>query len=81
MYKYIGVVLCNKYELKINFLFLPVHIYIYSNDLQTIQSLCMLMATLVPEYYLIVADLRRNFAAWVAVTVDKRMRFLDEAAP
>lgn len=23
MYKYIGVVLCNKYELKINFLFLP----------------------------------------------------------
>lgn len=36
---------------------------------------------MVPEYYLIVADLRRNFAAWVAVTVDKRMRFLDEAAP
>lgn len=32
MYKYIGVVLCNKYELKINFLFLPVHIYIYPND-------------------------------------------------
>lgn len=40
------------------------------------------MATFyVPEYCLIVADLRRNFAAWVAVTVGKRMRFLDEAAP
>lgn len=33
MYKYIGVVLCNKYEFKINFLFLFVYIYIYFNDL------------------------------------------------